>query len=137
MDLFFVLLVFDRPNMFWALFILIVPILVHLFNLRRAKRLHFSNISLLRKVQEQTSSKKRPIELLILFMRIVGLIALVLAFSGPKIMNTANEKQLSKEVFFYIDNSLSMSVGNGQQTKFEQVFSIIDEIVTSGWLIKK
>ena len=59
---------FLNSNVLWGLFAIAIPIIIHLFNLRRVKRVEFSNTSLLRRVKEESSAKRKPVELLILMV---------------------------------------------------------------------
>lgn len=76
-------IIFLTPIAFWGLLTIAVPIIIHLFNLRSVKRVDFSHIAFLRKVKEESSAKRKPVELLILCSRVLGLTLLVLAFAQP------------------------------------------------------
>ena len=42
---------FQYPQFLWALSLVIIPILIHLFNLQRYKTLYFSDLTLLKSIQ--------------------------------------------------------------------------------------
>ncbi len=123
---------FLNPILLWGLLAISIPIIIHLFNLRRVKRVEFSNTALLRRVKEESSAKRKPVELLILISRILGVILLVLTFARPVYKNQKNDLSLQDEVLVYLDNSLSLSVrGNGEQTAFDNAYSLTQDLVNS------
>lgn len=97
---------FKHPEILWALFLLLIPIIIHLFQLRRFKKTPFTNVKLLQKVVSQSRKSSAIKKWLILFSRLGLLAALVLAFAQPFSANTAALQ--SKETVFYLDNSFSM-----------------------------
>ncbi len=122
---------FQSPHLLWGISLIAIPIIVHLFNLRRAKRIEFSNISLLKQVQEESTSKKRPIELLVLFFRILAMTLIVLAFAQPIYQDEPYSDDFSNDVLLYLDNSTSMSVQNLDGSNFDNAYSIVKGIVES------
>lgn len=100
---------FIYPQFLFALFAVAIPIIIHLFNFRRFKKVYFSDIRFLKEVKLQTQNRNRIKHLLILLSRILAITFLVLAFAQPFIPNqnknvTAGIQALS----IYIDNSFSM-----------------------------
>ncbi|MCB0819631.1 MAG: BatA domain-containing protein, partial [Bacteroidetes bacterium] len=69
---------FANPQFLWALFSLIIPILIHLFHFRRFKIVYFTNVRFLRELRKETQSRSRIRKLLILIARCLALSALVL-----------------------------------------------------------
>lgn len=121
---------FLSPNVLWGLLAISVPIIIHLFNLRRVKKVEFSNTSLLKRVKEESSAKRKPVELLILISRILGVILLVLTFARPVYKNRQNDLSLQEEVLIYLDNSLSLSVkAQGDQTAFDNAYNLTQDLV--------
>ena len=121
---------FLNPTILWGLFAVSIPIIIHLFNLRRVKRVEFSNIALLRRVKEETSAKKKPVEILILISRILFLTFLVFAFAQPISKDEDNSLELSDEVLIYLDNSLSMQMPVGSQSNaFDLAYSFANSVV--------
>ncbi|CAD5251404.1 MULTISPECIES: VWA domain-containing protein [unclassified Imperialibacter] len=96
------------PQFLWALLALSIPILIHLFNFRRAKKIYFSNVNMLRHVKQTSSSKLKLKHWLVLFSRLATVFFLVMAFAQP-FMPSNDGKQLSGDVVLYLDNSQSMS----------------------------
>lgn len=102
---------FSNPNFLYALFLVVIPIIIHLFNFRRYKKFIFPNIQFLKEVEQKTSSVKNLKHLWVLISRIIFLSALVFVFAGPYWEN--NESGLNKgdkKVSIFIDNSFSMDL---------------------------
>ena len=124
------MLTFLNPSALWWLLAVSIPIIIHLFNLRRVKRVEFSNIALLKRVKEETSARKKPIELLILLARMLFVVFLVLAFAQPISRDEDNAPELNDTVLIYLDNSLSMQRPAGTQSSaFDQAFAYANAIV--------
>ena len=104
---------FVYPEFLFALFAIAIPILIHLFNFRKFKKIYFSNVEFLKEVQQETQSKSKLKHLLILLSRILAITFLVLAFAQPFIPVSDNDLSNQNNVIgVYIDNSFSMeSVG--------------------------
>jgi hypothetical protein len=101
-------LVFDKPSVLPFIALLLIPLIVHLFNLRRTKKVVFSNTAILKKVREESSAKRKPKELLILISRMLTILFLVLAFALPTLKNDDQRVVKDNEVIIYLDNSPSM-----------------------------
>lgn len=104
---------FAYPEFLYALFAIAIPIIIHLFNFRKYKKLYFSNVEFLKEVQQETQSKSKLKHLLILLSRILAITFLVLAFAQPFVPSSDNNvANQNNAVALYIDNSFSMeSVG--------------------------
>lgn len=123
-------LTFANSAVLWGLLALAIPVIIHLFNFRRVKRVQFSNIALLKKVKEESSSKRKPVELLILLSRLLFLAFLIFAFAQPIFKDNANDQELSDEVLIYLDNSLSMDMPvSSQQSAFDRAYSLSTGVV--------
>jgi len=102
---------FLYPNMLYGLFAIAIPILVHLFNFRKYKKVYFSNVEMLQSIHKKTKKQSELKHLLILLFRILTIIAIVLAFSKAYIPNenSSTHQQEQQLVSIYIDNSFSMT----------------------------
>lgn len=100
---------FVFPTFLYALFAVLIPVIIHLFNFRKYKKVYFTNVKFLRELKQESQSKNRLKELLILASRILAITCLVLAFAQPVLINdTQKVKTGSKAIGIYIDNSFSM-----------------------------
>ncbi|MUP45834.1 hypothetical protein E0K83_08750 [Gramella sp. BOM4] len=103
---------FQHPELLYALLLLLLPIIVHLFRLRKFQKEDFTNVKFLKKVIQETRKSSRLKKFLILFTRLFLVACLVLAFAQPYI--PAGEKAIKQvKTFIYLDNSFSMEAGNG------------------------
>lgn len=103
---------FQHPELLYALLLLLIPIIVHLFRLRKFQKEDFTNVKFLKKVIQETRKSSRLKKFLILFTRLFLVACLVLAFAQPYI--PASDKALEPtSTFIYLDNSYSMQAGNG------------------------
>ena len=100
---------FVHPEILWALTALAVPVLIHLFNFRRYKKIAFSNVSFLKEVKSETTKSSKIRHLIILICRLRAFAALIFAFAQPFFPTGVSEKMNgTRAVSVYLDNSLSM-----------------------------
>lgn len=104
---------FQFPEFLFGLFLIAIPVIIHLFNFRKFKKVYFSNTRFLQQIEIQNSGHQKLKDRLILLSRIFAIIFLVLAFSKPYFpshneINPAQESTVS----IYIDNSYSMEAIN-------------------------
>ena len=99
---------FLYPEFLFGLFVLAIPIIIHLFNFRKSKKIYFSSIRFLENIKKSTSQKLKLKHLLILFARLLFLLLLVLAFAQPYLPSADKNPQV-ESVYIYLDNSYSMS----------------------------
>lgn len=104
---------FLYPEFLYALFALAIPLIIHLFNFRRYKRVIFTNVAFLREVRERTQANQKLKHLLVLFSRLMLLAFLVMAFAQPIVpKQDAPVVQSEKAVSVFVDNSFSMQSEN-------------------------
>ena len=110
------------PNWLWALSLVSIPIIIHLFNFRKYKTVYFTNVHLLREVKKDTQSRTRLKELLILLARILAIVFLVLAFAQPIWVDLDKQQEFSKpsDLIILIDNSFSMGAEGTSGILLEQ-----------------
>ena len=113
-------MMFVYPLFLWALAVVSIPIIIHLFNFRKYKKVYFSNVKFLRELKQESKSKSRLKEILILAARCLALISIVFAFAQPVLKNKNNINYPgANAISIYIDNSFSMLNINKQGTLFE------------------
>lgn len=126
-------MMFVYPLFLWALTAISIPIIIHLFNFRRYKKVYFTNVHFLKELQLESQSKSRLKELLILLSRILMITLSVLAFAQPIMVNNNNAitNVSQKTVSIYLDNSFSMEEVNKQGQLFENARKTAKDIVNS------
>ncbi|MEE9438455.1 MAG: BatA domain-containing protein [Saprospiraceae bacterium] len=105
---------FLHPTFLWALASLVIPIIIHLFYFRRFKKVYFSNVRQLEEIKEETSSRNKIKNLLILLSRLLAIAALVFAFAQPYIPTGDDIKKGNNAVSVFVDNSYSMNALNDE-----------------------
>ncbi|MBI1288069.1 MAG: hypothetical protein GC178_10900 [Flavobacteriales bacterium] len=111
---------FAYPEFLFALAAISVPIIIHLFNFRRFKKVYFSDIRFLKDVEIETKSRNKLKNLLILFSRMLAITFLVMAFARPVIPTGTKAPTASNSVVVYIDNSFSMSADGEEGNLLEE-----------------
>jgi len=96
------------PAFLTVLAVLAVPIIIHLFHFRRFRKVYFTNVRFLKEVKEDTRSRSRLRNILVLLARMLALAALVLAFAQPYWKQSGDVQVGSKAISIFIDNSFSM-----------------------------
>lgn len=117
---------FKHPELLWALLLLLIPLFIHLFQLRRFKKTPFTNVKLLQKVVVESRKSNTLKKWLLLFTRLLLLTALILAFAQPFF---AEETALAKkETVIYLDDSFSMQAKSATTTLLEDA---VQELIKS------
>lgn len=98
---------FKHPEILYFLFVLVIPILVHLFQLRRFKIEYFTNVQFLKELSIQTRKSSKIKKWLLLITRLLLLTALIIAFAQP-FFKAKDSKNISNEMYIVLDNSYSM-----------------------------
>jgi len=98
---------FKHPEVLYFLFLLAIPILVHLFQLRRFKKEYFTNVQFLKELSVQTRKSAAIKKWLLLLTRLLLLIFLILAFAQP-FFAAKETKMNTNEMYIILDNSYSM-----------------------------
>jgi hypothetical protein len=123
---------FVYPAFLWALTAISIPIIIHLFHFRRYKKIVFSDIRFLKQLQDQSKSKQKLKDWLILFCRILTLSLLVFAFAQPFIPVGENSNQTGhKSISIFVDNSFSMNAEGSEGPLFEMAKSKARAIVNA------
>ena len=98
---------FKHPEVLYFLFLLVIPILVHLFQLRRFKKEYFTNVQFLKELSVQTRKSSTIKKWLLLLTRLMLLTFLILAFAQP-FFAAKDSKNNTNEMYIILDNSYSM-----------------------------
>ena len=98
---------FRHPELLYGLFLLVIPVLVHLFQLRRFETQKFTNVKFLKKAIIQTRKSSHLKKWLILCTRLLLLACLIIAFAQPFFPSEEGVVE-GQETLIYLDNSYSM-----------------------------
>lgn len=128
---------FAHPEILWGLTALSIPILVHLLQFRRFRRVIFPNVAFLQAVQRDSRATQKLRHWAVLLMRLLAMAALIIAFAQPftpppqqQPDGVGPDDARGMAVGIYIDNSFSMeAVGEeGQilQSSLERARQVIE-----------
>jgi hypothetical protein len=98
---------FKHPEILYFLFLLVIPVLVHLFQLRRFKKEYFTNVRFLKELSIQTRKSSKIKKWLLLATRLLLLSFIIIAFAQP-FFKAKDSKNSSNEMYIVLDNSFSM-----------------------------
>ncbi|MFK5972483.1 MAG: BatA domain-containing protein [Flavobacteriaceae bacterium] len=110
-------MLFKYPELLWALFLLLIPIFIHLFQLRKFKKTPFTNVKMLQKVISESGRSNTIKKWLLLLTRLGMLTVLIIAFAQPFFAEKSALKQ--KETIIYLDDSFSMQLKTDRGTLLE------------------
>lgn len=101
---------FVYPYFLFGLFAIAIPIVIHLFNFRRFKKVYFTNVKLLKDLKIESRKQNKLRNILLLALRCLSIAFLVLLFANPYIKQDENAlvKEGSNAVLIFVDNSFSM-----------------------------
>lgn len=119
------------PTFLIGLVAIAIPIIIHLFNFRKYKKVYFTNVQFLKELKQESDSKSKLKEWLILAMRILAVACLVFAFAQPFIPGKTKTVQGEKAISIYIDNSFSMESINKAGTLLENAKQYATEIANT------
>lgn len=118
---------FKHPEILWALVLLLIPILIHLFQLRRFKKTPFTNVAMLQKVVSESRKSNTLKKWLLLLTRLLLFGALVVAFAQP--FSAKRTALQQKETVVYLDDSFSMQAkSNGLSLMEKSIQDLIKNI---------
>ena len=115
-------LTFANPAMLHALWAVLLPVLIHLLNRRRAVTVSFSNVALLQTLQQDRMRRIRLKQMLLLALRTLLVFVLVVAFARPTLRTgTAGmARGVRTSAALLLDRSLSMRHRTPKGTLFER-----------------
>ncbi|MCB0788955.1 MAG: BatA domain-containing protein, partial [Flavobacteriales bacterium] len=123
---------FATPGFLWALTALAIPILIHLFQLRRFKRLDFPNVHLLKDLSERSRARRKLRHLAVLLARCAALAFLVLAFARPYLPGRdPGPADGARTIALYIDNSFSMDGENANGRLLDQARAMASDVIST------
>jgi hypothetical protein len=123
---------FVNPSFLWALLVLAIPVIIHLFHFRRYKTIYFSNVNFLKEVQQERNNIRQVKRWLLLLSRLLLLFFLVMAFAQPLLKGKTSGQIGKNAVSVYLDNSYSMGLKNKGVELLEWGKDRATEIVKSG-----
>lgn len=122
---------FKHPEILYALFALLIPILIHLFQLQRFVKVPFTNVKFLKQIELQTRKSSKLKKYLILLSRLLAFAMLIIAFAQPYF--SKNDINKEWEILIFLDNSLSMqSQGEDGELLKRAAHQILENLPSKG-----
>lgn len=125
-------MVFLNPAVLLGLIAAVIPILIHLFNLRKLKKVEFSTLLFLKELQKSKIRKIKVKQWLLLALRVLIIIFLVAAFARPTVkhfsLGSASSTAKTTAVII-LDNSYSMSVIDEKGSYLNQAKKTAKELI--------
>jgi hypothetical protein len=112
---------FLNPNILWGLLAVSIPVIIHLFNFRKFRKVYFTNVKFLEELKQQTRKQSKLRHIIVMISRMLAIAALVFAFAQPYIPleKSAVKPDAVSQVNIYIDNSYSMEALSTNGTLLE------------------
>jgi len=107
---------FKHPLVLVALILLVLPIIVHFFQLQKYTKTPFTNVKFLKNIILKNRKSSKLKKLLVLISRLALFTFLILAFAEPYL----SDKKASKKtnIIVFLDNSYSMQTKNKKLNLF-------------------
>ncbi|MAT59708.1 MAG: hypothetical protein CMF23_17175 [Ignavibacteriae bacterium] len=125
-------MIFLNPTVLLGLLAAGIPILIHLLNLRKLKKIEFSTLAFLKELQKTKIRKIKLKQWILLALRVLIIIFLVLSFARPTLESVdiaaAASKAKTSSVFI-LDDSYSMSLINDNGSNFNKSKEIISTLL--------
>lgn len=119
------------PNVLYALSAIAIPILIHLIQLRKYRKVVFSDIRFIRAITQQENKQKNIKKWLILLLRIFVFICFVFVFAQPYWSTQKISGNGTHYTSVFLDNSPSMLAENKLGSSFEQARELTRNLVNS------
>ncbi len=125
-------MIFGAPVFLWGLLVLAIPVVVHLFQFRRYKKVYFSNVDRLSELRSESRRQSTLRRWLVLLMRCLALLFLALAFAQPFLPGRDRTLHSGATVVsVYLDNSFSMENSSSDGSQLEAAKQKAREIVAA------
>ena len=123
---------FLNPAVLFGLLAASIPVLIHLFNLRKLKKIEFSTLTFLKELQKNRIRKIKLKQWLLLALRVLIILLLVLAFARPTLEGVAiggTTSAAKTTAVFILDDTFSMSVIDAKGSYLNQAKESIKELI--------
>ena len=122
---------FLNPAVLIALAAASIPLLLHLLNLRKLRKVEFSSLRFLKELQKTRIRKVKLKQILLLLLRTGLVIFAVLAFARPVLQGTSGlpGARAAGTAVIVLDNSVSMQVKDNSGERFRQAKRVALDIL--------
>ncbi len=122
---------FLNPLLLLGLAAAAIPLIIHLFNFRRPRKIDFSSLEFLKELQKSTMQRVRIKQLLLLALRMLAIACLALAFARPTLQSGVGAlgKRANSSLAIVVDNSRSMQLRDAQGGYLDQAKDLANALV--------
>ncbi|BDQ03121.1 MAG: hypothetical protein KatS3mg037_1696 [Ignavibacterium sp.] len=123
---------FLNPAVLIGLLAAAIPVIIHLLNLRKLKKIEFSTLAFLKELQKNKIRKIKIKQWLLLVLRVLIVLLIVFAFARPALrgLSIAGTTSAAKTTaVLIIDDSFSMSVLSQRGSYFNQAKDFAKQII--------
>ena len=124
---------FLNPAVLFGLIAASIPIIIHLLNLRKLKKIDFSTLQFLKELQKNKIRKIKIKQWLLLALRVLIILCIVTAFARPTLVGVSiggTTSAAKTTAVFILDDTFSMSVVDQNGSYFNQAKEAIKNILT-------
>ena len=123
---------FLNPAILFGLLAASIPIIIHLLNLRKLKKIDFSTLQFLKELQKNKIRKIKIKQWLLLALRVLIILCIVTAFARPTLVGVSvggTTSAAKTTAIFILDDTFSMSVIDQEGSYFNQAKESIKDIL--------
>ena len=123
---------FLNPAVLFGLLAASIPIIIHLLNLRKLKKIEFSTLQFLKELQKNKIRKIKIKQWLLLALRVLIILAIVTAFARPTLVGVSiggTTSAAKTTAVFILDDTFSMSVVDQDGSYFNQAKETLKDLL--------
>lgn len=127
-------MIFLNPAVLFGLLAASIPVLIHLLNLKKLKKIEFSTLSFLKELQKNKIRKLKLKQWLLLALRVLIILLVVTAFARPTLKGVAlggTTSAAKTTAVFILDDTFSMSAVGTEGSYFNQAKETINELLNN------
>jgi uncharacterized membrane protein len=124
---------FLNPAILFGLLAASIPIIIHLLNLRKLKKIEFSTLQFLKELQKNKIRKIKLKQWLLLALRVLIILCVVTAFARPTLVGVSiggTSSAAKTTAIFILDDTFSMSVIDENGSYLNQAKEAIKDLLT-------
>lgn len=126
-------MIFLNPAILFGLLAASIPVIIHLFNLRKLKKIEFSTLTFLKELQKNKIRKIKLKQWILLALRVLIILFVVMAFARPALQSIqigGTTSSAKTTAIFILDDTFSMSVVDQNGSYFNQSKEIIKQVLS-------
>ena len=127
------LMIFLNPAILFGLLAASIPVIIHLFNLRKLKKIEFSTLTFLKELQKNKIRKIKLKQWILLALRVLIILFVVMAFARPALQSIqigGTTSAAKTTAIFILDDTFSMAVVDQKGSYFNQSKEIIKQVLS-------